>query len=49
MGIVGIRTRGINQHGATVIEFRRTFMVYRRGAPEAEALFPEPAAEWTVT
>jgi itaconyl-CoA hydratase len=48
VGIVALRTRGINQRGATVIEFRRTFMVYRRGAPEAEPLFPEPTADWTV-
>jgi acyl dehydratase len=30
-GIVKVRTTGMNQHGATVIEFTRTFMVYRRG------------------
>jgi itaconyl-CoA hydratase len=47
VGIVGVRTRGINQEGETVIEFRRTFMVYRRGAPEAAALFPEPRAQWS--
>jgi itaconyl-CoA hydratase len=46
VGIVGVRTRGINQRGETVIEFRRTFMVYGRGAPEAEPLFPEPASGW---
>lgn len=31
VGIVSIRTRGINQDGTTVIEFRRTIMVYRSG------------------
>ena len=30
-GIVSVRTTGSNQHGVTVIEFKRTFMVYRRG------------------
>jgi acyl dehydratase len=30
-GIVKVRTTGMNQHGATVIEFTRTFMVYKRG------------------
>jgi itaconyl-CoA hydratase len=30
-GIVQVKTTGINQHGATVIEFRRTFMVWKRG------------------
>jgi acyl dehydratase len=31
MGIVRLRTTGINQEGVTVIEFLRTIMVYRRG------------------
>jgi itaconyl-CoA hydratase len=28
---VTVRTTGYNQDGTTVIEFRRTVMVYRRG------------------
>lgn len=48
VGIVGIRTRGINQRGEVVIEFRRTFMIYRRHAPEAQSSFPSTDAEWTV-
>ena len=48
VGIVGIRTRGINQHGEVVIEFRRTFMIYRRHAPEAESVFPATDTDWTV-
>ena len=31
MGIVKLRTTGINQEGVPVIEFLRTIMVYRRG------------------
>jgi acyl dehydratase len=31
VGIVRVRTTGSNQHGQTVIEFMRTFMVYKRG------------------
>jgi len=31
MGIVKLRTTGVNQEGVTVIEFLRTIMVYRRG------------------
>ena len=31
VGIVRVRTTGLNQHGVPVIEFKRTFMVYRRG------------------
>jgi acyl dehydratase len=46
VGIVGIRTRGINQRGETVIEFRRTFMCYRRDAPELQGGFPEPVSAW---
>jgi itaconyl-CoA hydratase len=30
VGIIRIRTRGYNQDGVTVIEYRRTIMVYRR-------------------
>ena len=32
VGIVRVRTTGYNQAGATVIEFERAVMVYRRGA-----------------
>ena len=48
VGIVGMRTRGINQRGQVVIEYRRTFMLYRRGAPEAKRSFPGTAEEWRV-
>ena len=30
-GIVRVKTTGVNQDGATVIEFTRTFMVWKRG------------------
>ncbi len=30
-GVVRVKTTGINQDGATVIEFTRTFMVWKRG------------------
>jgi acyl dehydratase len=30
-GIVRVKTTGVNQHGTTVIEFKRTFMVWKRG------------------
>ena len=36
VGVVRVKTTGLNQHGAVVIEFKRTFMVYKRGhAPSA--------------
>ena len=31
VGIVRVRTTGYNQNGAVVMEFKRTFMVYKRG------------------
>lgn len=48
VGIVSLRTRGVNQHGEVVIEFLRSFMCYRRGAPEAMDAFPAVSAQWTV-
>jgi itaconyl-CoA hydratase len=48
VGIVSMRCRGINQRHEVVIEFRRTFMIYRRGASEAEDIFPEADTDWTV-
>jgi itaconyl-CoA hydratase len=47
-GIVAMRCRGINQRREVVVEFKRTFMVYKREAPEARPLFPGTDAEWTV-
>ena len=48
VGLVTMRCRGVNQRHEVVIEFKRTFMIYRRDAAEAAPLFPEPAADWTV-
>jgi itaconyl-CoA hydratase len=44
VGIVRVKTTGFKQDGTVVIEFERTFMVYRRGyVPEtARAAPPEP-------
>jgi itaconyl-CoA hydratase len=47
-GIVSIRCRGINQRREVVIEFKRTFMVYKRDAVEAGSVFPTTDTEWTV-
>ena len=46
VGIVLLRTRGINQRGETVVEFKRSFMVYRRSAPQAQDGFPDPQESW---
>ena len=48
VGIVSMRCRGVNQRREVVIEFKRTFMVYKRGAPEAAPLFPGTDSEWSV-
>jgi len=40
-GIVTVRTRTINQDGDEVSSFKRTFLVYRRGAEQLEGIFPE--------
>lgn len=46
-GIVQIRTRGLNQHGATCISYERTFMVYRRSARDTVDTFPTPTTPIT--
>jgi itaconyl-CoA hydratase len=48
VGIVGVRTRGINQRREVVVEYERSFMVYRRDAPEVTGGFPETETGWTV-
>lgn len=48
VGIVSMRCRGINQRHEVVIEFKRTFMIYRRGAAAASPSFPVTDAPWGV-
>ncbi len=48
VGIVSMRCRGINQRREVVIEFKRTFMVYKRDAPEVQDTFPRTDDDWTV-
>jgi itaconyl-CoA hydratase len=48
LGIVSMRTRGLNQHGATVIEFIRNFMIRRRALSETVGQFPEATSPWKV-
>jgi acyl dehydratase len=49
VGIVSMRCRGINQRHEVVIEFKRTFMVYKRDAPEVTDTFPATDEPWTVS
>ncbi|MBJ7593810.1 MAG: MaoC family dehydratase [Candidatus Dormibacteraeota bacterium] len=48
VGIVRIRSRGINQRREVVIEFERTFMIYKRTVPEARASFPGTDTPWSL-
>ena len=48
VGIVTMRSRGINQRREVVIEFKRTFMVYKRDVPEATPTFPGTDTDWSV-
>jgi acyl dehydratase len=48
VGIVSMRCRGVNQRREVVIEFKRTFMVYKRDAPEVADSFPHTEQSWTV-
>ncbi|HEX2044146.1 MAG TPA: MaoC family dehydratase [Gaiellaceae bacterium] len=48
VGIVTMRCRGVNQRREVVIEFRRTFMLYKRDAPEVEETFPGTDDDWRV-
>jgi acyl dehydratase len=48
-GIVSVRSRGVNDRGEVVIEFRRAFMVPRRAAATPERLlFPTTDEAWRV-
>jgi itaconyl-CoA hydratase len=48
VGIVTMRCRGVNQKRQVVIEFKRTFMLYKRNAPEAAPTFPGTDEPWKV-
>lgn len=45
-GIVTVRTRTLNQDGAEVCSFKRTFYVYRQGAEQLEGIFPDATRPW---
>jgi len=48
VGIVAMRSRGLNQRREVVIEFKRTFMVYKKDAPEVSDMYPGTDVDWTV-
>jgi acyl dehydratase len=41
-GVVKVETRGYNQHGDLVIQYRRSVMVYKREHAPGVDIFPEP-------
>ncbi len=43
-GIVGVRTRCLNQDGVEVCTFLRTFYVYKKGAEQVANVFPVAAS-----
>lgn len=43
VGLVRVKTTGVNQHGTTVLEFQRTFMVYRRAFAPMSHMVPASA------
>ena len=48
MGIVQLRSRGFNQDGDVVIEYKRSFLCYKRDAPEVRSVVPPVSQDWTV-
>ena len=42
VGIVSVKTTGFTQKGTVIIEFKRTFMVYKRGHLPQTIQLPEP-------
>ena len=48
VGIVTMRSRGVNQRREVVIEFKRTFLLYKRHAPESAPSFPGTDTDWSV-
>ena len=49
VGIVTMRCRGLNQRREVVIEFKRTFIVYKRDAEQATPAFPGTDTDWSVS
>jgi len=48
IGIVSVRTRGVNQRHEVVLEFKRAFMVHTRHAPAVADPFPVTDEAWRV-
>jgi itaconyl-CoA hydratase len=48
-GLVTIHTRSLNQDGAELLSFERTFYVYRAGAEQLDGSFPVPQTPIAAT
>jgi acyl dehydratase len=46
-GIVTVRSRGLNQDGDVILEYKRSVLVARRGTTRDDDLFPEAKRPWT--
>lgn len=47
VGIVSVRSRGINQRGEVVLEYKRAFMIPKRTSSQALVGFPETEEAWS--
>jgi len=45
-GIVTVQTRGMNQDGQVVIDYKRSVMVYKKSATQDKGYFPVANADW---
>lgn len=45
MGIVTVRTEGLNQRGVCVIRYERSILTWKRAFAPRDASFPEPTAD----
>jgi acyl dehydratase len=46
-GIVTVRSRGLNQDGDVILEYKRSVLVARRGTTRDDDLFPKAKRPWT--
>lgn len=45
MGIVTVRTEGLNQHGACVIRYTRSILTWKKAHAPQQSLFPEQTSQ----
>jgi hypothetical protein len=40
--MVTLRTQAVNQDGATVVVYKRSVFIYKKGAPQEQRYWPDP-------